>query len=186
MSVDWAGTLSAPAGAAADLRMPSVDRRPGAERRAHAAASAKLRSALTALPLGGGRKLSAEDVRAVGRVRAVDVQYQSNGGAIVRVEVRFGDWLESPCAQNGQGGLGGFAVAVQRLPLGGGPTARVGGREVRVGAAVYRVGDGKSAKNVADGRVAKVGRLVLAAVDGGLGDKLARGLVVIYVHKLLR
>src|ERR1700733_4627179 len=51
VTVDWrAGTLSAAGGAAADLRMPSVDlARPGAERRARAAATAKLRVALGAL-----------------------------------------------------------------------------------------------------------------------------------------
>src|SRR5580704_8494322 len=54
VAVDWrAGTLSATGGAAADLRMPSVDlARPGAERRARAAAIGKLRGALAALPLG--------------------------------------------------------------------------------------------------------------------------------------
>ena len=181
--VDWeAGTISASAGAAADLRMPSVDlARPGAQRRAQATAIAKLRAALTTLPLGSGGKLTGAEIdRAVGRARPVDVQYQSNGGAIVRVEVRFGDWLETPSAQGGQGGQGGlegFAVAVPSMPLGAAPTARVGKREVRVGAAVYRV---------ADGRVDKDGRLVLAAGDAQLADKLARSLVMIYVHKLQR
>src|SRR5262245_45517312 len=49
-AVDWeAGTIAATAGAAADLRMPSVDlSRPGAQRRAQAAAVAKLRAALAA------------------------------------------------------------------------------------------------------------------------------------------
>jgi len=184
--VDWeAGTISASAGAAADLRMPSVDlARPGAQRRAQAAATAKLRGALTTLPLGSGGKLSGAEIdRAVGRARAVDVQYQSNGGAIVRVEVRFGDWLETPGAQSGQAG---FAVAVASMPLGAAPTARVGKRDVRVGAAIYRVSDGKSVKNVADGRVDKDGRIVLAAGDAQLADKLARSLVMIYVHKLQR
>ena len=101
----------------------------------------------------------------------------------------IGDWLETPSAQGGQGGQGGlegFAVAVPSMPLGAAPTARVGKREVRVGAAVYRVADGKNAKNVADGRVDKDGRLVLAAGDAQLADKLARSLVMIYVHKLQR
>src|SRR5262245_17940136 len=60
-AVDWeAGTVTASAGAAADLRMPSVDlARPGAQRRAHAGAVAKLRAALASLPLGSGNnKLS--------------------------------------------------------------------------------------------------------------------------------
>jgi hypothetical protein len=181
-AVDWeAGTISASGGAAADLRMPSVDlSRPGAQRRAHAAAVAKLRAALTTLPLGSGNKLAAAEIdRAVGRARDVDVQYQSNGGAIVRVEIRFGDWLETPSAPDA------FAVAVASMHLSAAPTARVGKRDVRVGAAVYRVAEGKAAKNVADGRVDKDGRLVLAG-DAQLPDRLARGQVIIYVGKLQR
>ena len=46
--IDWsAGTITAQAGAAADIRMPGPDAaRPGAERRARAAAEEKLRAAL--------------------------------------------------------------------------------------------------------------------------------------------
>ena len=186
-AVDWeAGTIAATAGAAADLRMPSVDlSRPGAQRRAHAAAVTKLRAALGSLPLGSGNKLTAAEIdRAVGRARDADVQYQSNGGAIVRVEVRFGDWLETPTAADA------FAVAVPSMHLGAAPTARIGKRDVRLGAAVYRVSDGKGAKaaggaSVADGKVDKDGRLVLAG-DAQLPDKLARTQVIIYVGKLQR
>ena len=180
-AIDWeAGTIAATGSAAADLRMPSVDlSRPGAQRRAQAAAVAKLRAALAALPLGAGAKLTAAEIdRAVGRARALDVQYQSNGGAIVRMEVRFGDWLETPSAPDG------FAVAVASMHLGAAPTARVGKRDVRVGAAVYRVAD-KAAKNATDGRVDKDGRLVLSG-DAQLPDRLARGQVIIYVGKLQR
>src|SRR5579863_4712594 len=83
VTVDWrAGTLSASGGAAADLRMPSVDlARPGAERRARAAATAKLRTALGSLPVGAGHKLDPDRIdRALNRARTADVQYQSNGG----------------------------------------------------------------------------------------------------------
>jgi len=181
-AIDWeAGTIAATGSAAADLRMPSVDlSRPGAQRRAQAAAVAKLRAALAALPLGAGAKLTAAEIdRAVGRARALDVQYQSNGGAIVRMEVRFGDWLETPSATDG------FAVAVASMHLGAAPTARIGKRDVRVGAAVYRVAEGKAAKNAADGKVDKEGRLVLSG-DAQLPDRLARGQVIIYVGKLQR
>jgi hypothetical protein len=180
--IDWeAGTISATAGAAADIRMPSVDlSRPGAQRRAQAAATAKLRAALVGLPLGSGNKLTPAEIdRAVGRARPVDVQYQSNGGAIVRVEIRFGDWLETPSAADA------LAVAVPSMHLSAAPTARIGKRDVRIGAAVYRVADGKGVKNVADGRVDKDGRIVLAG-DAQLPDKLARGQVIIYVGKLQR
>jgi hypothetical protein len=187
--VDWeAGTVAASGGAAADLRMPSVDlSRPGAQRRAQATAVAKLRAALASLPLGSGNKLTNPEIeRALGRARPVDVQYQSNGGAIVRVEIRFGDWLETPNAQpNPQSKNESFAVAVPSIHLGAAPTARIGKRDVRVGAAVYRITGGKVDKNVADARVDKDGRLVLSG-DAQLPDKLARGQVMIYVGKLQR
>lgn len=188
-TVDWeAGTLAASAGAAADLRMPSVDlSRPGAQRRAQAAAVAKLRAALASLPLGSGNKLTNPEIeRALGRARPVDVQYQSNGGAIVRVEIRFGDWLETPnTPSNPQSKNESFAVAVPSIHLGAAPTARIGKRDVRVGAAVYRITGGKVDKNVADAKVDKDGRLVLSG-DAQLPDKLARGQVMIYVGKLQR
>jgi hypothetical protein len=181
--IDWeAGTIAATGGAAADLRMPGVDlSRPGAQRRAQAAAVAKLRAALASLPLGAGKdRLTDPEIdRAAGRARAVDVQYQSNGGAIVRAEIRFGDWLEAPNPAVA------LELAVPSSHLGAAPTARIGKRDVRVGAAVYRIGDGKGAKKAAEGRVDKDGRLVLAG-DTDLADKLARGLVMIYVGKLQR
>jgi hypothetical protein len=181
-AVDWeAGTIAVSGGAAADLRMPSVDlSRPGALRRAHAAAVARLRAALGSLPLGSGNKLTGPEIeRALARARDVDVQYTSNGGAIVRVEIRFGDWLEKPNAQDG------FAVAVPSMHLSAAPTARIGKRDVRVGAAVYRVADGKGVKNVTDGKIDKDGRLVLAG-DAQLPERLAGGQVIIYVGKLQR
>jgi len=181
VDVSWdKGTLAVSAGAAADLRMPSVDQaRPGAERRALATGQAKLRAALTALPLGQGHRLtSAEIDRAVGRAKSVDVQYQSNGGAVVRVELKFGDWLEAPEPAVV------LTLAVKSMRLGAAPTARVGGRDVRIGAATYVVGDAPQ-KNVVDAKVDKEGRLALAG-DATLVDKLARGAVLIYVGKVLR
>jgi hypothetical protein len=180
--IDWeAGTIAATAGAAADLRMPSVDlSRPGAQRRAQAGAIAKLRAALASLPLGAGGKLTGPEIdRAVGRARPVDIQYQSNGGAIVRVEIRFGDWLEAPNPAVA------LELDVPSSHLAAAPTARIGKRDVRVGAAVYRMAEGKGDKKRPDAKVDKDGRLVLAG-DAELADKLARGLVMIYVGKLQR
>ena len=64
--IDWgAGTISAKGGAAADLRMPTAEiARPGAERRARAAALAKLKASLLTLPLRPGGKLSAAELEA--------------------------------------------------------------------------------------------------------------------------
>jgi len=180
--VSWdKGTLVVSAGAAADLRMPNVDQaRPGAERRALATGQAKLRAALAALPLGQGHRLTPAEIdRAVGRAKSVDVQYQSNGGAVVRVELKFGDWLETPPELPGA-----LTLAVKSMRLGAAPTARVGGRDVRIGAATYVMGDAAQ-KNVVDAKVDKEGRLALAG-DAALVDKLARGAVLIYVGKVLR
>jgi hypothetical protein len=179
-TIDWeAGTIAATAGAAADLRMPSVDlSRPGAQRRAQASAVAKLRTALASLPLGSGNKLGKEEIeRALGRARALDVQYQSNGGAVVRMELRFGDWLETPPPV-------AAAISVPSIRLGAAPTAKIGKRDVRVGAAVYRV-DAKADKNAIDAKVDQTGRIVVAG-DAQVADKLARGSVMIYVGKLQR
>ena len=77
-----------------------------------------------------------------------------------------------------------LALAVKSMRLGAAPTAKVGGRDVRIGAATYVVGDAAQ-KNVVDAKVDKDGRLVLAG-DAALVDKLARGAVLIYVGKVLR
>jgi hypothetical protein len=181
VTVDWrAGTLSASGGAAADLRMPSVDlARPGAERRARAAATAKLRNALGALPAGGGHKLDPDRIdRALNRARTVDVQYQSNGGAVVRMEVGFTDWLEDPTAPT-------TTLTVRDAHLFAAPRAVVGGQEISLGAATYRVGSPPADAGAHAARVDHSGRLVL---EGGaeLAAKLARGVALIYVQKVLR
>jgi len=179
--VDWrAGTLSATGGAAADLRMPSVDlARPGAERRARAAATAKLRTALGVLPAGGGHKLDPDRIdRALNKARTTDVQYQSNGGAVIRMEVGFADWLEDP-------GAPATALVVREAHLAAAPRAVVGDREIALGAATYRIGPPPADAGARAARVDHSGRLV---IDGGadLAAKLARGVALIYVQKVLR
>jgi hypothetical protein len=187
VTVDWqSGTLVAGGGAAADVRMPSVDlARPGAERRARAVAEAKLRSALAALPLGGGQTLKPAEIdRALARARTVDLQYQSNGGAVVRLQVPFGAWLEFAAPDGKTASPEPIAtLAVHTMRLAAAPPAKIGGRDVRVGAATYRVGQAPAAANAVAAKVDHGDRLVLAA-DGDLAAKLARGLVVIYVQKV--
>jgi len=179
VTLDWsAGTLSATGGAAADLRMPSVDlARPGAVRRARAAALGRLRAALEALPLGGGRKLDAARIdRALGRARTADVQYQSNGGAVVRLEVSFADWLEEAAPPK-------VALSAPAAHLAAAPAARVGKHEVTLGAALYKV-----APAPADARPAKADHAGRLTIDGDaeLVGKLAHGVAVIYVGKVLK
>ncbi len=179
VTVDWsAGTLAATAGAAADLRMPSVDlARPGAVRRARATALGRLRAALESLPLGGGRKLDAARIdRALGRARTADVQYQSNGGAVIRLEVSFADWLEEASPPK-------VSLSAPSAHLAAAPAARVGKQEVTFGAAVYKVGPAP-----ADARPAKADHAGRLTVDGDseLIGKLAHGVAVIYVGKVLK
>jgi len=181
IAVDWrAGTVSASGGAAADLHMPSVDlARPGAERRARAAALAKLRIALGALPTGNGHALDPDRIdRALGRARATDVQYQSNGGAVVRMEVAFADWLEDPAAP-------AVTLAVYEAHLGAAPPALVGGREITLGAATYAVGTAPADAHAHAARLDHAGQLV---VEGGaeLAATHARDEAMIYVQKVLR
>jgi hypothetical protein len=193
VTVDWqAGTLAATGGAAGDLRMPSVElARPGAERRARAVAEAKLRVALMALPLGGGQTLKAAEIdRALARARAVDTQYQSNGGAVVRLQVRFGDWLDpkAPSAEakgEGEGGASVATLAVHSMRLAAAPIAKVGGREVRLGAATYRLGPAPADASAFAAKSEHGDRLVLAA-GGDLAARLARGVVLIYVQKVVK
>jgi hypothetical protein len=181
VTVDWrAGTVSASGGAAADLRMPSVDlARPGAERRARAAATTRLRTALGTLPAGGGHKLDPDRIdRVLNRARSVDVQYQSNGGAVIRMQVRFADWLEEPEAPT-------TTLSVREAHLAAAPRAVVGGQEIALGAAIYRVGSPPADAGAHSARVDHSGRLVVEG-GGDLAGKLAHGVALIYVQKVLR
>jgi len=183
VEIDWAeGTLAASAGAAADLRMPSAElARPGAVRRARAAALAKLRVALAELPLGGRRTLPAAAVdRALAKARTGSVSYQSNGGALVEVTVRFADWLESAAPAPAPAAV----LSVPAMHLCAAPLVKVRAREGAVGAARYRLGPAPASEGALPAHVEKSGRLVVDA-DPELAQKLALGVAVIYVQKVL-
>ncbi len=182
VTVDWGrGTLRASGGAAADLRMPSVDvARPGAERRARATALAKLRDALAKLPLGGGRRLGGAAIeRALGRARTLDTEYQSNGGAIVRLEIRFADWIDGTALPSE------VTLAVPETRLAAAPEIQRGGRLVAIGAATYHFGPPPPTARVLPARLDAAGRLVIEGA-GELDAKLAASVALIYVRKLLR
>jgi hypothetical protein len=176
--VDWsAGTVSARGGSAADYRLPSADiARPGAERRARAAAAAKLKAALAALPVSGSRKLSAGDIEtAVGRAHAA-VDYQSNGGALVTLSLKFAE-LFSPA----RAGEATQTFSVTSMPLEIAPRLAAGEEEGALPWAVYRTG-APPAGAVAVKRD-KQGRLVVARGDM---QKLAAAPAVIYVQKIAK
>jgi hypothetical protein len=194
VEIDWAaGTLTAPGGAAADLRMPGADiARAGAVRRAEVTARAQLGRVLAELPLGGGRKLSAAEVaRAVGRARTSRTEYQMNGGALVWITGRFGDWSEA--APEGPASPAGV-LTVASMHLAAAPLARLGegkdgkdGKETALGAAVYRSGAAPHDVKALAAKVDRAGRLVIDGPrDRELAQKLARGTAVIYVGKVLR
>ena len=197
--VDWsAGTVTASAGAAADMRMPSPEAaRPGAERRARAAAVEKLRAALRALPVRGIERLGAKQVEAaLGRASTTRIEYQSNGGVVLWVGVRFNELTGSTPS----GGFGTdspphqpagassattaslvLAVGAMRLELA--PWLVVGGQEIVAGNVRYQ--QGPPPADSINARRDDKGRLVLSASAGPTLDRLAGGPVVIYLEKVL-
>jgi hypothetical protein len=185
VEIDWAvGTLTATAGAAADLHMPSADvARAGSARRAEAAARERLGRALASLPLGGDRKLAAGAAeRALSHARTI-TDYQSNGGAIVRVIVRFVDWLDPPPAE---GAPVAVTLAVPAMHLGASPLAKIGDAERPLGAAVYRLGVPPGTAKAVPAKLDHAGRLVIEAKHAPAAEKLAAGAALIYVGKVLR
>jgi hypothetical protein len=192
--VDWRrGVLVAHGEAAGDLRMPSADvARAGAQRRARNAGRARLGEALRTLPLGGGRRLEPAAIeRALERAQAKRVEYQSNGGVLLDLEIAFGDWNDQVPAAPGKD-AGATAAApppiVLRLTegtLAAEPTLVVGEEEARLGSVRYAlVGELPADTRPLVVHVDKKGRLV--ARDGGNPKELARKSAVIYVQKVLR
>jgi hypothetical protein len=183
--VDWgAGEIRASAGAAADYRLPSPDiARPGAERRARAAAMTGLRAALHALPLGPGRRLSPADVEAaVARARTTRVDYQSNGGAVVTLSLPFAA-VERVAADDKPPTR---TLAVGAMPLELAPRLVAEGEEASPAWAVYRLGSPPSGPDVVQVRRDREGRLVLPRGERRLLAKLAQEPVLIYVQKILK
>jgi hypothetical protein len=187
-TVDWStGTLTAQGGAAADLRMPSADfARPGAERRARAAALARLKTALTSLPLGSDRTLPSDAVtRALERARVASVDYQSNGGVLLRLEVKFTDWIVPSPATADQAREPGPVLTVPTARLAAAPLLKIDRRELALGAATYRTGSPPAGMATIAARADRTGRLVVSG-DPANSQKLAGAAVVIYVEKVTR
>ena len=184
--IDWsAGTVTATAGSAADLRMPSADvARAGALRRAEAEARARLARALAELPAGAGRKLDGAALsRALARAQVTGTDYQSNGGAFVHVTVRFADWLDARDAAPV------VVLATPAMHLGAAPLAKLEGEahDVPLGAAVYRLGAAPADAKALRAKTDHAGRVVFSAGhDAKLGDRLAKGTTLIYVGKVLK
>jgi hypothetical protein len=168
--VDWsAGVVTAQAGSAADIRMPGPNAaRPGAERRARAAAEAKLSAALHALGL---------DNLTTGKTASVSrIEYQSNGGVVLWLSVRFSELVPAKAAPR--------SLKVATMPFEFAPTLVAGGKEARVASATYGP-ISASPKDAIPVRRDEKGRLVLPSpsLSPQTIDSLAGSAVVIYLEK---
>jgi hypothetical protein len=182
--IDWGeGVIRARAGSAADYRLPSADMaRPGAERRARGTALDAVRAALERLPLGQGRKLSRAEVdAAAAKIKTVTTDYQSNGGALVTVAVRFADVAGAVAAN-----VPPRALVAPSMPLELAPRLLAGGEEATLSWVVYRMGPPPADADALAVHRDRQGRLVLPRGDRRLLEKLAGAPVVIYVQKILK
>lgn len=169
--VDWsAGTLTAQAGAAADLRMPGPNSaRPGAERRARALAEERLRAALSVI--AHGKKL--DEKQAVARATVGRIEYQSDGGVVLWLVLRFSDVVPAKPAT--------MALRVARMPFELAPVIAGAGAPIELGFATYRAAT-ESPREAVRAEVDGKGRLRLPASAGG-ADSLAGAAVVIYLER---
>jgi len=175
VEVDWsAGTLTAQAGSAADIRMPGPNAaRPGAERRARAAAEVKLQAALHELGLDNeSTDKSGQDHAAVSRI-----EYQSNGGVVLWLTLRFADIAPAKAAPK--------PLKIATMPFELAPTLVADGKEARLASATYRPCPTASScpKDAIPVRRDEKGRLVLSGPATEALDSLAGSAVVIYLEK---
>ena len=170
--VDWsAGTITAQAGSAADIRMPGPNAaRPGAERRARAAAEAKLLAALSEL----GLEKPSKDKTVQERASVSRIEYQSNGGVVLWLSIRFSDLVPAKAAPR--------ALRTASMPLEIAPTLVAGDKEVRPAFASYRPASECPMDAIRVRRDEK-GRLVLPSAPAETVDSFAGSAVVIYLEK---
>ena len=175
VEVDWsAGTITAQAGAAVDMRMPGPNAaRPGAERRARAAAEVKLAAALLEL----GLERPAKDKTALEQAAVSRIEYQSNGGVVLWLSLRFADVAPTKAAAR--------TLKAASAPFEFAPILAAGGKEVRVASATYLPNFPASAcpKDAIPVRRDEKGRLVLPVAAADAIDSLAGSAVVIYLEK---
>jgi hypothetical protein len=213
--VDWeAGSVTVHAGAAADLRLPGPDAaRPAARRAAEKRAAQQLRLALEALPVGGGHHLpDAAITAALGKARARDVDYESNGGVTLALAVDFadlgtlGDLGEKPRKDAGPAlerapsaakaravepasaageEVPALLLSVPSMPLELAPRLLVAGKERTLGSAVYRLGEAPKARKAHTAKRDKSGRLVVTLPEPE-ATRAEGGQAIIYVRSVLK
>jgi len=188
-TVDYgAGTISARAGAAADWRLPSAEvARPGAERRARAAAQERLKAALGTLSVRPGDKLTGAAISAaLARARATDIEYQSNGGVLLTVVVRFADLAGQPAKGSSEAAPAAATLQVASAPLELAPTLAAGAKQATLGWAVYRLGAPPAGTAAIAVKRDRTGRLVLPKEEATTLEKLAGVGAVIWVARPIR
>ena len=170
--IDWsAGIITAQAGAAADIRMPNPNAaRPGAERRARAAAEEKVRAALRELGQGG----KVDDKAVSDKATVSRTEYQSNGGVVLWLSLRFSDLAPARPAA--------VSLRVASMPFTFAPVVASAGKSASLGFATYRPAS-ECPKGALPARRDGDGRLALAGSDGKVVDSLAGAAVVIYLEK---
>jgi hypothetical protein len=169
--VDWStGTITVQAGSPADLHMPGPNAaRPGAQRRARAAAEEKLAAAVAALVKGGVSV--GKDVGSLAKVSRTE--YQSDGGVVLWLTLGFSDLVPAHGAP--------VALRVAKMPLEFAPVIRLAGQAVRLGCATYRLaahGPGDAILAELDAR----GELALSAAAGP-AEAFAGRAAVIYLDE---
>ncbi len=178
--VNWsAGTVTASAGAAADTRMPGPQTaRPGAERRARAAAADKLRTALRLLPVRKGLGLTDKEIAsALAKASPRRTEYQSNGGVVLWLQVSFADLGEGPSPSPSPVTLAAKSMEFQARPL-----ALVDGKEAILHRVVYQ--QGQAPAQALPVQVDAQGRIVLGKGPALTPEQLAAGPVVIYLQRV--
>ena len=178
--VDWtAGTVTVSAGAAADMRMPGPQTaRPGAERRARAAATEKLRAALRQLPLRKGQKASDKEIEtALTHATTSRIEYQSNGGVVLWLRVGFADLGDGKPPATSP-----VVLATKSMDLQARPFALVDGKDVALSHVGYR--QGAAPAEATQVKVDGQGRIVLDKANQLTAEQLAAGPVVIYVQRV--
>jgi len=183
--VDWeAGTVSVRAGAAVDMRLPGPEAaRPAARRAAEKAGAERLAKALEKLTYSGGVRLSrAKAVQAAARAKTKDLEYQSNGGVLLTLEVAFDDLVQPPkpeleakkVSARDKGDVDAeravpdepaeIRLSVTSMPLEVAPRVYSGGIDTTLLTAVYRLGEApKTGARVFSAKRDRQGRLTFTS-----------------------
>jgi hypothetical protein len=172
VEIDWSqGLITAQAGASADIRMPGPNAaRPGAQRRARAAAEEKLRAACKTI--GQGRSL--DDKGAIALATLSRIEYQSDGGVVLWLSIRFADLIAAKPTP--------IAFKIASMPFELSPSVEASGRQAQVGLATYRPFATCPKDAIPVRRNAK-GHLELPASQAKVVESLADSAVVIYLEK---